>query len=426
MNPVIPLLAIAIGLTILIAISTLYLRGSNQQVQMARLKMVATSHFLGNTAALRPFQNAQIANPQDPASYEGVLFEPANVKEHIVWPSVLCIVTVFATAFTLFIAFEAGYFQQPSMLLGGAFQVGADGIGCPDGPKCNPKIQPLIDRYQLGSLMVVEFSFLAAYIWALWQLFQRMVTRDVTVYAFHAITIRVVTAAILSLIFYQGLASTSGDATAPQTPPRAEAAMAMPAVIHVQDDQQPSSPEPPAPTPMIPLTGMNFNYFILLAFAIGFFPETALSWLGAQARKWIFNMGPSSSYLDIEEIEGIDSYTRARLSELGILDAPRLATCNPLTLALRTPYSLQQIIDWIGQAQLLLLLKKDTFNELRQQGIRTSFQFYELLLANPNAPILPNPNAPILASLNVGPCQLLLENDPAFTRAKEVAGKMLQ
>ena len=39
--------------------------------------------------------------------------------------------------------------------------------------------------------------------------------------------------------------------------------------------------------------------------AIGFFPETALSWLGAQARKWIFNMGPSSSYLDIEEIEGI-------------------------------------------------------------------------------------------------------------------------
>ena len=72
--------------------------------------------------------------------------------------------------------------------------------------------------------------------------------------------------------------------------------------------------------------------FILLAFAIGFFPETALSWLGAQARKWIFNMGPSSSYLDIEEIEGIDSYTRARLSELGILDAPRLATCNPLTL----------------------------------------------------------------------------------------------
>ena len=29
---------------------------------------------------------------------------------------------------------------------------------------------------------------------------------------------------------------------------------------------------------------------------------------------------------------------------------------NPMTLTLRTPYALHQIIDWIGQAQLLLLL----------------------------------------------------------------------
>jgi hypothetical protein len=33
-------------------------------------------------------------------------------------------------------------------------------------------------------------------------------------------------------------------------------------------------------------------------------------------------MGGPSSYLDIEEIEGIDTFTRARLAEIGILDAP--------------------------------------------------------------------------------------------------------
>jgi hypothetical protein len=416
MNPVIPLLVIAIGLTVLIAISTLYLRGTNQRVQMARLTMVATTHFLGNTAALRPFQNAPIANPGNPASYDGILYEPDSVKEHNFWPSVLCIVTVFATAFMLFMAFEIGYFQQPSMILGGAFLVGAKGIGCPS-PTCPEAVQLSIDSYQLGSLLVIEFSFLSAYIWAIWQLFQRMVTRDVTVYAFHAITIRVVTAAILSLIFYQGFAPANGGMIAQQTRPATEAGLAVPAVMQVQDAPQPSAPGSEPSASIQSLVGMNFNFFILLAFAIGFFPETALTWLGAQARKRIFNMGPPSSYLDIEEIEGIDSYTSARLSELGILDAPRLATYNPITLALRTPYALHQIIDWIGQAQLLLLLKKEKFAMLREEGIRTSFQFYEYFIAHPTGQVP--------GSLDIDKCQLSLEKDPAFKRAKEVADKML-
>jgi hypothetical protein len=408
MTPVIPLLAIAIGLTILIGISALYLRGNNQRVQLERLMMVASSHFLGNTAALRPFQKAHIADPLDPGSYKDALYEPANIKEHIFWPSVLCMLTVFSTAFTLFIAFQRGYFQTPSMILGGAFLVGADGFKCP-GLECPKGIQPIIDSHQLGSLLVIEVSFLAAYVWALWQLFQRMVTRDVTVYAFHAITIRVVTAAILSLIVFQGLSPASGKLAAHQPPTATDAAMATPAVLHVQDRTA---------MPPLPLLETDLNYFILLAFAIGFFPETALTWLGALARKRIFNMGPSTSYLDIEEIEGIDSYTRARLAELGIFDAPRLATCNPMTLALRTPYALQQIIDWIGQAQLLLLLKKKTFNTLREQGIRTSFQFYELLASQANAPMP--------AAVDASYCKLMLQNDPAFVRAKEVAVRMLQ
>jgi hypothetical protein len=391
MISVIPMLAVAMGMTILVAVSALYLRGSNQKVQLARLKMVATSHFLGNTAALRPFQQKPIADPMLPGDYIDALYEPDNVKEHIFWPSVLCIATVFSMAFTLFIAFQWGYFQEPSMILGGAFLVGAEGLKCPDS--CRPDVQKIINDYQLGSLLVIEVAFLSAYIWALWQLFQRMVTRDVTVYAFHAITIRVVTAAILSLIFFHGLSPAIGDVAALKTPAGTAAGSPL------------SHPD------------TSFNYYILLAFAIGFFPETALTWLGALARKLIFNMGPSSSYLDIEEIEGIDSYTRARLSELGIQDAPRLATCNPMTLALRTPYSLQQIMDWIGQAQLLLLLKKETFNTLRVQGIRTSFQFYELLATAP----VPK----ILEDVDNSYCRLMLDKDPAFVRAKEVAERML-
>jgi hypothetical protein len=403
------------GMTILVAVSALYLRQSNPKVQLARLKMVATSHFLGNTAALRPFQQKPIADPMVPGEYIDALYEPDNVKEHIFWPSVLCIATVFSMASTLFIAFQWGYFQEPSMILGGAFLVGAKGLECPDS--CPSDVQKMINDYQLGSLLVIEVAFLSAYIWALWQLFQRMVTRDVTVYAFHAITIRVVTAAILSLILFHGLSPAIGDVAALKTPAGTAAGMTMPAVLNVQDAPQASGSEDPTAGSPLSLSGSSFNYFILLAFAIGFFPETALTWLGALARKLIFNMGPSSSYLDIEEIEGIDSYTRARLSELGILDAPRLANCNPMTLALRTPYSLQQIMDWIGQAQLLVLLKKETFNTLRVQGIRTSFQFYELLATAP----VPQ----ILKTIDTSYCRLMLDKDPAFVRAKEVAVRML-
>ena len=132
--------------------------------------------------------------------------------------------------------------------------------------------------------------------------------------------------------------------------------------------------EPPARSTMA-LIEPSFRYFILMAFAIGFFPESALRWLAAQARQRVFRTGPPSSYLDIETIEGIETFTRARLAEIGILEASRLATANPLGLILRTPYPLQQLIDWIGQAQLLVLFDESRFTQLRGQGIRRALSF---------------------------------------------------
>jgi hypothetical protein len=170
-----------------------------------------------------------------------------------------------------------------------------------------------------------------------------------------------------------------------------------------------------------------FSYFILMAFAIGFFPEAALRWLSAQARQRIFRMGPASSYLDIEAIEGIETFTRARLAEAGILEASRLAVSNPLGLVIRTPYPLQQVIDWVGQAQLLLLLKEDRFNRLREQGIRTSFQFYDQASkpAGSQGTALPSPINPD-GTLDVASVLASLNADPAFMSAKEVSDKMLQ
>lgn len=248
------------------------------------------------------------------------------------------------------------------MILGGANQIAPDKIAA----------------YQLGSLRVIQFAFLAAYIWALWQLFQRMVNRDVTVYAFHVITIRVITTIILSLTIYHGF---SGKAP--------------------------------------PEISRGFDMFILIAFGIGFFPEVVLRWLGARARTF-FQMGEPSSYLDIESIEGIDTFTRARLAEAGVADAGHLATSNPVTLAIRTPFNLPQLVDWAGQAQLLMLIKEDNFNRLRNHAIRTSYQFYGQFHG------LAAPKLPGDATIDVQFACASLDIDPSFRRLNELVERMLR
>jgi hypothetical protein len=425
MMPVISVVAIALALTILIALSALYLRTSYQNTRISQLKIVAKTYFLGNTAALRPFQNAIMVNPENWDEYDTLIYEPEAVKEHILWPCVLCIVTVFAMSSILFMAFEWGLYHYPSMLLGGALEIGSTAEGCPGESSCTEPIQKQVDAYQLGALEVVMYSFLAAYVWAIAQLFQRMVTRDVTVYAFHSITVRIVTVAILSLVFFQLLSGVEPEAPRTMADTGLMARALAQGVSPPEPQAQAGAAEAAASTTA--LVEPDFSYFILMAFAIGFFPEAALRWLAAQARQRVFGMGPASSYLDIETIEGIETFTRARLAEVGILEASRLAASNPLGLALRTPYPLQQVIDWIGQAQLLVLLKEDRFNQLREQGIRTSFQFYgqanELADGHGAAPRSP---VNLGGTLDVASALASLKADPAFEGAKEVFDKLLQ
>ena len=360
------LFVIALALAVMVALSVFYLRGSDPSVRKARLRAVAKAHFLGNTIALRPFQTGPMQDERSWAEYDAVLEEPDNLKEHVLWPCVLCIATVFSIALILFVAFEFGYYQRPSMILGGALQIGSFVKGCPGwdpilanaSSKCTRELQLMVDTYQLGTLQVVLFSFLAAYIWAIWQLFQRMVTRDVTVYAFHVITVRVVTSAILSLIFYQGITTVDKEEVRRAVEAAGEARPGPAEPPSAQSDQRRNQADPLTP-PAQAAQGMSLKeavnppigYLMLLAVAIGFFPEAAIRWIGAKARETVFRMGPTSSYLDIEALEGIDTFSRARLAEVGIIDATHLANSNPVTLAIRTPFPFSNLsIGWVRRS----------------------------------------------------------------------------
>src|SRR3954451_25457786 len=151
MTSIVSLMAIAFGLAILIALSTLYLRTSRENIKLSQLKTIAKSYFLGNTAALKPFQKSLMMDPNNWDEYDAVLYEPDAVKEHVFWPCVISIVTVFIMSCILFTAFEFGYYHRPSMILGGALKIGSAAEGCLYHPStCDKSVQQMVDAYQLG------------------------------------------------------------------------------------------------------------------------------------------------------------------------------------------------------------------------------------------------------------------------------------
>ena len=155
------------------------------------------------------------------------------------------------------------------------------------------------------------------------------------------------------------------------------------------------------------------DLLILLSFAAGMIPEVALRWLGGWVRR-LFGQSGGSDELDLEAIEGIDAQTRVRLTEVGIYDAQGLVTTNPLHLTLKTPFSLPQIMDWVGQAFLFIQVKRGQLDALREAGVRTVWQ-----LAARNGPTA-------IAGTTVEPQVLLatLQQDPGFVRAREVLDRM--
>ncbi len=108
-----------------------------------------------------------------------------------------------------------------------------------------------------------------------------------------------------------------------------------------------------------------------IAFLVGWFPNRALIFLKEQF-PMIFSSKRSADSLPLNMIEGIHTYDRARLVELGIVDAQNLANANFIELVVRTAFNPGQIIDWIGQAGLYVYFKDDVVI-LRKHQVRTVF-----------------------------------------------------
>jgi len=130
------------------------------------------------------------------------------------------------------------------------------------------------------------------------------------------------------------------------------------------------------------------SYLLLLAFAAGIVPETALVWIrenlrgepGREFGRMIAERDP------LTNLEGIDLYDRARLLDEGISNIEGLAHHDLIQLLLQTRIPAPRLVDWTDQAILYLhvgaatevsdekhgITRHETLNCLKAFGIRTA------------------------------------------------------
>jgi len=123
-------------------------------------------------------------------------------------------------------------------------------------------------------------------------------------------------------------------------------------------------------------TGATANHAELaVAFVIGFFPLVGLQLLQRVTSKVLgIIVPPITSEYPLDQLDGLNLWYEARLTEEGVEDMQNLTTMNLVDVILHTRVPPGRLIDWTDQAFLLIHLDKtdrgelnDLRKELRQQ-----------------------------------------------------------
>lgn len=158
----------------------------------------------------------------------------------------------------------------------------------------------------------LSFGFLGAYFFALNMVFRRYVRSDLTPKAYSHITVRLLVTTILVW-----------------------------AVSILPDVQFKQSP-----------------VLLIMAFCIGVVPETAIKVIQEFMRKTVGRFSESLDERDpLTNLDGIDLYDRARLSEEGVENIENLAYDNLIDLLVQTRIPARRLADMVDQAILYLHLR---------------------------------------------------------------------
>ncbi|MBK1657928.1 hypothetical protein [Paracraurococcus ruber] len=215
-------------------------------------------------------------------------------------------------------------------------------------------------QYQTGTLVVVGFAFLGWICWALVTIFDRSTSLQILPSTFRKITIRLALAVLVAVTLRHGLPDVS---------------------------------------------------VALIGFGVGMFPQRGIAWLEGAFNRLIQAEQRSEAFA-LELVQGISRGVTFRLQEVGIDDAVDLAHANPFLLYDSSGYQMSEIVDWIAQAQLLVLAQSEAFQALQRDGIRTVFDVMRRLAGPSPGPLPGTPAA--------GLTRDLIPGRPEYERLAEV------
>jgi hypothetical protein len=219
--------------------------------------------------------------------------------------------------------------------------------------------------YLLSGLNPLTAAFTGAYFWCVYALVRRYLDSDLYPAAFLQCAVQFVLALVLSLMIAIGFPplaqlaenainlvgqTASGIGNHLAGGPQPGAALSA-AVSSVQSaTTQTSGPVPPTTVEAITM---------LLAFVGGLSISAGFTQVLSVLRVLLKFIGlrsdqPLMDQARVTELEGIDSWTEARLAEEGIDNVQALASAPLQRLVLRTHFTTPRLVDWVDQALLYI------------------------------------------------------------------------
>lgn len=227
--------------------------------------------------------------------------------------------------------------------------------------------------YQTQTVIMAAFAFLGWMVWTFTAIFDRATSMQLFPSTFNRLVIRLAVAVLVAIVMRHLVA---GDATI--------AAL--------------------GPLPV-------------LAFVVGMFPERGLAFI-AKKFESVVRAPTHSEDFPLDLIEGISPGLAFRMRELSVDSAVDLAHANPIGVFEAAALPLSEIVDWIAQAQLLVLVKSARFQALQAVGYRNIFDLVRMLKSSGGGAAtlqqvcnLPAPN---------GITQAAIEADSEYVRLLEV------
>ncbi len=114
-------------------------------------------------------------------------------------------------------------------------------------------------------------------------------------------------------------------------------------------------------------------------FFIGYFPERAITYCDEKITKFLGIKTTEYKPVALTTIQGLSNEKAMRLRDIGIEDVQNLTTVDIDKIVKDTPFSKENLRDWIGQGILILHVPKQ-FEELRHVGIRTIMDLDKCIL----------------------------------------------